>query len=189
MRYLLLLLILVFPALVHAVSVELLWEFDPESFPPPDRFLLTLTRPESTEVFSVPPSAQGSCGRSQDITPQTYCAVLPSCPQDGAYQFEVQAEWDTLGRSEAQENVLVCVMSLEIPCRCLAESSTPITPGGQFPPGSESPAPPGPATPPSAPEPGPSLVPTTPQTPSPTTPQTPPQMPTFPQLPPRSAPA
>jgi hypothetical protein len=188
MRYLLLILILMLPTLAQAVSVELLWEFDPESLPPPDRFLLTLTRPESTEVFSVPPSVQGSCGRGQDITPQTYCAVLPSCPQDGVYQFEVQAEWDALGRSEAQENVLVCVMSLEIPCRCLAESSTPITPGGQFPPGSETPTAPSAPTPPSSPASVPSQTPGPGQTPAPASPQTPPQMPTFPQLPPRSAP-
>jgi hypothetical protein len=172
------LLLLLIPQLALADSVTLLWQFLRDFDPAPDRFLITLTRPESHDTLAVTPSLPGACGTGDDSTTDTYCATLPDCPANGIYELKVEAEWDELGRSEPSANVVQCVFSRELPCQCFPYQGPHLT--GR--PEETAELTPQPADPPARePEPPPIR-------PTPPPPRTP-VMPTFPALPARAAPS
>jgi hypothetical protein len=171
-------LLLLLPALAQAASLQLVWEFDRTFTPAPSRFLITLARPESQDTLSVPPSLPGACGAGHAITPETFCATLPECPADGVYELTVQAEWETLGRSAPNTNLVQCTFSRALPCQCLPFSGPSFTAALSGPVDltpQESDPPPGP----------PELPPSRSAPPR----QPAPAMPTFPTLPIRGAPS
>jgi hypothetical protein len=129
----LLLLLLLFPRLTVAASVGIAWEFPRNYSPQPERFLITMTSEVGTDQLAAPPSTSAACQGMGDVTQDTYCATLPSCPPDGTYSITVHAAWGE--QTSAPTTAVACVFSALMACECL-----PVEPGPSATP-SETPGP------------------------------------------------
>jgi hypothetical protein len=122
--------LLLVPQMAHAVTYS--WEFPRTYQPQPDRFLITATNATMTEEFAVPVSGPGACTAVPDATDNTYCTILPQCPEGGVTQLTVQAQWG--GNSSASEG-LTCFYTPLAPCQCLpADTDRPAPPPRPQPP-------------------------------------------------------
>lgn len=178
MRRLLLVFLLVPQIALGANQFVLAWDF-PHTFPGLTGFQITVADMVSgtQDVLHVPPSVAPACGTGADVTPDTFCAVLPTCPPTGVYAIAVQAVVGSQmsSEAEAEAQALLCHVTPGAPCQCQAVQGITAPPAATHP-SPQVPTAQGPATSAGVPAPQP-------PTPAPT-PVTPPRpaMPTFPTL-------
>jgi hypothetical protein len=123
--------LLLMPHVAHAATLLASWDFPRTYSPQPDRFLLTLASPTVTEEFAVPVSSPSACAAVPGATDNTYCTILPQCPEGGVTQLTIQAQWGSDGTTS---DGLVCFYTPLAPCECLPEDTDRPAPPPQPPP-------------------------------------------------------
>src|SRR5207249_1479525 len=105
----------------------LVWDFPRDSQPQPAAFVIDYTTSGTAQTLQMSVSLSGIGACAGDMSPNTYCAQWPQCPDPGVYFFWVHALWDTGDVSE-KSNLATCQFIAAKPCDCQVVVETPTSP-------------------------------------------------------------